>query len=276
MAVKTTAFGPQPEVGSFDRRWIRADFRKGDFDSLIETKTARLGWARAAQCSCTSLSGKTDQPDPTCPKCNALGLRYFRPPTYAVDTNVFGTLNSLQTKYLTEMEAVGIRGFISGLANQPSLWEAVGEWGFGTATLTVRPMNRLGYYDRIVQLDSLVAYTEFVTVAGEALKTKYPVHEINFLASVDARYGDADIALSDDGVLSWRTGKSPPSGTRLSIHYHCHPVWVVVEHMNTVRQSLVATRLANPQTPDGDILDLPMRVFLKREHLVTGMKEKEL
>lgn len=280
MASKSTIFSPQPIVGSFDRRFLRTDFRRGsdgsDFDSLLESQTLRLGWARSIPCTCVGLSGDKDQRDPTCPECNAIGLRYFRPEDYSVDPKQVGKLNALQTRFLDEMEAVVIKGYISGITYQRDLFAVVGEWGFGGATLTVRPENRIGHGDRLVQLDAMGPYTEVVTVSGNELATRYPVHSVNFVGSLTARYGDKDLALSTDGKLTWKDGKAPTTGTRVSVHYLCHPVYLVVEHPNFTRHALVDNRVANPDTPDGDILELPLRVLLKREHLVLNMKERAL
>lgn len=273
---KSTAFtesGVAGLPGGAATRFLRVDFRVegGDqyssFDSLIETKTPRLAWARATVCPCKGFNDQTEQTDPTCVFCNAKGWTYFKPPQYVVDESRLGTLDPLQNVLLEKANGVIIRGFFTNITATPDMFQALGNWAFGSAMLTVRPGNRLGYYDRIIQIDEIAVYSEIVVVDGPIVKTRYPLRWLNYCMSLAQAYGDDDLVLYDDGVLKWKPGRQPAAGTRVSVHYMHHPVWVMIEYSNLVRTSLIQFRKATPQTPDGDILDLPIKLVMRREHL---------
>lgn len=261
-------------------RFLRVDFRTtgGDefteFESMIETKTPRLAWARATICSCAGFNNQTDQTDPDCPKCNGIGWRYFRPQDYVVDEEQLGQLDALQTALLEKANAVVVRGLMTGIGTQPDIFNTLGKWALGSSMLTMRPRNRVGYYDRIVQLDVIEPFSEVVTVdAGGVLKTRYPVHSLNFAASLGAEFDNDDLTLFDDGSLAFKTGKAPASGTRVTLSYMHHPTWVVIEYVNANRTALVKFRNPTTQTPQGDTQHLPLRVIVRREYLALDADE---
>jgi hypothetical protein len=268
------AFNVYPVAGEPTTKFARVDFRAAgdseftEFEALIETKCPRLGWARATICSCKGFNDQTDQTDPDCPKCNGLGWRYFRPVDYAVDASTLGALDALQTALLEKANAVVIRGLTTGIGTQPDIFQVLGKWALGSAMLTVRPGNRVGYYDRVVQLDVVEPFSEVIEDAGVATpKTRYPVHSLNFAATLDTELSNDDIILYEDGTLGWKTGKQPPSGTRVTLSYMHHPVWVVIEFVNANRTSLVKFKKSEVLTPSGDTQALPIRVMLRREYL---------
>lgn len=255
-------------------KFLRVDFglaggeKYSTFDSFIETKTPRLVWARAARCPCVGFNDQTQQTDPTCPLCNATGWAYFKPRQYAFDEKQLGTLDALQKSILEKANGVVIRGLMTSVAVQPDMFQALGANAMGSAMLTVRPANRVGYYDRIIAIDEVMPHSEVVVVDGATLKTRYPVRWLNACFSTTKGYADEDIALFEDGTLGWRTGKKPANGTRVAVHYMKHPQWIVMEYANLVRTSLIKFRRATSQTPDGDILDLPIKTLVRLEHLV--------
>ena len=237
-------------------RFLRVDFRLegGDkyssFDSLIETKCPRLVWARAMLCPCKGYNDQTQQNDPNCPKCNASGWTYFTPKEYVVDAESLGELDDMQEALRTKANGVIIRGLFTNMTSEPSMFQALGPTAFGSAMLTVRAANRLGYFDRIVQIDEVAPYSEVVKVSGNTLATRYPVRWLNYCSSIDTAYGDNELTLYKDGVLEWKEGLAPTDGTRVSVHYMHHPTWLLVEYANLVRTSLVKFRKPAPQTPD--------------------------
>lgn len=255
-------------------RFMRVDFRTAggdefsEFESLIETKTPRLGWARASICSCKGFNDQTDQFDPNCPVCNAQGWRYFRPTEYVVNVEQLGALDPLQSALLEKANAVVIRGLMTGIATQPDIFQALGKWALGSSMLSIRPANRVGYYDRIIQLDVIEPFSEVIEDAGVANpKTRYPVHSLNFIGSLTQEFTNDDVILYDDGTLGWKAGKQPPKGTRVSLSYMHHPVWVVLEYVNANRTSLIKFRTPTTQTPQGNTQHLPIRVLIRREYL---------
>jgi len=267
------AFSVYPQAGSPSEKFARTDFRTSgtedatEFETLIETKCPRLAWARASICSCKGFNDQTEQTNPDCPKCNGLGWRYYRPVDYCVDVGRIGALDELQTSILEKANAVVVRGLMVGLAASPDIFNALGKWALGSGTLTMRPRNRVGYYDRIIQLDVVDTFSEVITVDGAGIPTRYPMHSLNFIASVDAEFSNDDVTLFGDGTLRWKTGRMPVVGTRVTLSYMHHPAWVVIEYLNVNRTSLLKLRNPAPQTPQGDTQHLPLRVLVRREHL---------
>lgn len=267
-------FSPYPVAGEPTVKFARVDFRSAgntefsEFEALIETKCPRIAWARATICSCKGFNDQTDQTDPDCPECNGLGWRYYRPADYVVDAANLGALDALQTALLEKARACVVRGLFTGIGTQPDIFQVLGKWAMGSAMLTLRPGNRVGYYDRFIQLDVIEPFSEVLEDAGVASpKTRYPVHRLNFMASLDKVFTEDDVILYDDGTLGWKPGRQPDSGTRVTVSYMHHPVWVVIEYVNANRTSLVKFKKADVDTPSGDTQHLPIRVLVRREYL---------
>lgn len=280
----SSAFNVYPVAGlpgGDASRFLRADFRMvgetgfSEFESLIETKCPRLAWARAALCPCLNENEQTKQPDPTCPSCSGNGWRYFQPEDYVNDPDTLGELDVLQTSIVTAQRAVLIRGLLTGIATQPDIFHVLGKWALGSSMLSVRPRNRVAYYDRITQIDEVMPFCEVVEVPDDSdfLPTRYPVHSINFIGTLTEDFDDETVQLFDDGTIGWQAGATPAAGTRVSINYMHHPVWVCIEYVNAMRTSLVKFRNPRTQTPQGDTVDLPVRVMIRREYLPSDPPE---
>jgi hypothetical protein len=278
--MSTRAFTGWPASGNdstLSRRHLRVDFRpETEFESLIEQKTPRLGWARSVPCPCVGFNDQTDQPDPKCPTCNGLGFSYFRPNpgSYAVDVALVGKLNDEQSAALERANAVVIRGLMTSLETEPDSFRVLGNWVFGTSRLTVRPANKLSYYDRIISLDESMTFSEVVKYDGGAtLKTRYGVIAINVLRTQTQQYGEDDVQIVA-GAITWKAGKAPVSGTRVAINYLCHPVWVVTNHLHVARTSLAKFRKqpAALQTPEGDAIAMPVQSMVRLEYLELNPK----
>lgn len=266
----TAAPGPVVgKPGGASSKFLRVDFKADDFADMIETKTGRLAWARSTMCECTGYSRQTGQPDPLCPNCNGKGFRFFRPINYVVDTTRLGLLDPIQTKIVEDNKCVVIRGLLMGLQKQPTIYEALGPWANGSSLLTLRAENLAGYYDRFIQLDDFMAYSEVLEVGpDDFMGTRYPCVQINAILAGGTQYRpDDDYITQDDGRVRWKAGKKPAAGTRVTINYTCHPVWTVLEMSNLIRSSLVLQRVANPFTPEGDHVHLPRRWVVRLEHL---------
>jgi len=267
-----SAFHEDPIVGKpggIGSKFLRVDYRPGTvFDSLIETKTARIAWARATICPCRGFNSKTEQLDPGCPSCNGLGWAYFRPAKYVVDPDTLGVLSDEQKAVVEKANAVVVRGAMSSLETDPDMFRALGNWVFGSARLTLRGENKPGYYDRVISIDESAVYSEVIASGGPTLRTKYPVVSLNRLATLTTAFTDKDVELVA-GVITWKAGKEPASGTLITANYNCHPVWVVQSHVHVIRSSLAEFKMPKSklQTPMGNLLILPVQVLVRLEHL---------
>lgn len=254
------------------RSGIRTDFDPQEFVFEIETKGARFAWLRAAECPCTPINDQTDQTDPSCPICRRRGVFYFGPSNYTVDKSTVGELDAVQKKALGE--GAVIRGVFSSVTYREPLDHKLGRVILGDTMVTVRPENRLGQLDRLVCLDALVIYREIVEIDadGAVPVARYPIVNLNLVAMLTdggtkvKRLGAESFALVD-GEIRWRPEAAMRKGTRVSLHYQCHPTYKVIEHPNVFRVSLAAFKRPprQLQTPLGDVVELPLRAKVMLE-----------
>jgi hypothetical protein len=60
-----------------------------------------------------------------------------------------------------------------------------------------------------------------------------------YLRSVSQEYREGrDIALTADGELEWLI-TPPAAGTRLTLSYFIHPVWIIMDHIHAIRDTLI-------------------------------------
>lgn len=267
MGSQVTLAPQWPEIGlpeGTKEQGQRVDFRNKQFDLLIETKGTRLAWTRAAICPCTPVNTQTEQPNPNCDLCGGHGWFYFGPDDPAPAAEV-GELTALQQKIVDDSNAAIIRGVLLGLEREHAPFErSIGRWVSGTAQVTVRQGNRIAYYDKLVALDSVMAYNELIqTVAGNVLPTRYPVVRPNYLRSESTVYQLGVDYEAVEGELRWRTGKAPAVDTRVMLHYLVHPVWLVKSHPHITRLTIVKQKQQTVSTPRGTPIDLPIQATVQ-------------
>ena len=257
----------------------RVDFETTDFDIVIETKGYRIAWSRACLCPCEPVNKQTEQPDPNCTICKGSGWFYFAPAAATVDPLKVGKLNTVQTR-LTQDAGV-IRGIMSGLAGTKVPYDPIGARLEGMSNCTVRAANKLGYYDRITNLDSTIVYSESLDAIAPTLplKSRYPIVEVNLLRSATQTFTgtanptatNGDFSISANGDILWNNANPnaliPSAGSKLVIHYLCHPTWLVIEHPNTLRTTPVKSKVKKPLTPQGDPIPLPVQAVIRFEFL---------
>jgi len=243
----------------------RVDFKPEKFEVAIEQKGYRLAWARASQCPCEPVNNQTQQWDPNCELCRGVGYLYFGPGTY--DATEVGELTDTQKAIIADDDSVVIRGVVTGIEASEDPVTQVGRWVDGKMNCTVRPQNKLGYYDQLIDLDSELVFAEQLEAQAE-IRARYRMTGVNLVRSVDTIYQpDADYYL-DAGLLKWREGRSPAAGTRLVVHYLFHPRYLVVNHPHVSRTTYVKKKVANPQTPRGNIVALPIHASLSLDFLL--------
>ena len=248
----------------------RVDFRPDDFVLAIETKGYRLAWSRATVCPCKPINDQTQQTDPNCSICKGAGWVLFRPEAGTIDEKLVGELTPLQKSILGDNATV-IRGIMSGLTNGQNPWENIGPRLEGVASLTVRAENKLGYYDRIVNLDSLIPYSQLLKIDNPAaiVETKYPIVQVNHLRTLDQTYTvDTDFTINNDGNLVWVSGQEPAKDSLFSCHYLCHPTWRAMTYPHAIRLTPVKAKKSKPLTPGGDPVDLPVQAMLQLEFMI--------
>ncbi len=246
----------------------RVDFKKEQFELIIETHGYRLAWTRAANCPCDSVTENAKgHVDPNCDLCNGTGWYYFgHPGTLNID--LVGDLDSVQTAIVEENDAMVIKGILTSIQNRYNPWDKIGNWMSGTMQCTTRWQNKLGYYDKLTALDTEMVYSEVLVADGTRLTAaRYLVTGVNQLRTTSTVYvADVDFKL-EDGKIAWYPGVIPVADTRITAHYLCHPTWLVVEHPHTSRMTNVKFKKADPVTPQGDPTKLPVQAIVQYDFL---------
>ena len=248
-------------------RETRVDFQDKRFDVVVETKGQRLAWSRATECPCIGVNDQTRLPDPNCVLCKGSGWYYFAPNIPIVAANV-GSLSDVQKAILTRNKAGIIKGVITGVKGLRMPYGALGNWAEGDIMVSVRHQNKIGHYDKLVNIDAEIIYVEGILSRGSSLPlvTRYLVNQINFIRSFTTEYTcEVDYTLLN-GMIYWLPGRGPASGTRVTVHYLMSPTWLVVDHPHAIRTSLI--RAKSGITPQGNPQPLPIQVHCRLEFLV--------
>lgn len=249
----------------------RVDFKPDEYVLMIETKGYRLAWSRASFCPCQPINDQTDQPDPTCSLCGGTGWIRFRPEEAVVDVRVRGPLDDLQQSIVDDNAAV-IRGIMTSITNTKIPYDQVMPRVEGMLNVTVRHENKLGYYDRLVNLDSTIIYSQIYDYGGEAeTELRYPVRYVNQLRSTATiyteltKYNPGGHFQVVSGKIVWESGKAPPTNERLVAHYLTHPTWRVIEHPHAIRTTPVKYKT---KSPTGNPESLPVQGVCKLEFML--------
>lgn len=243
------------------------DIEKNKLIGAIETEGVRLAWTRAADCPCAPVNTQTQQPDPNCTLCKGLGIIYFGPTNYKPSVDV-GTLSDVQKSILAVDGAAVIRGVISKATQNADLYDVLGRWTWGTMLVTVRPENKIGYFDRLVNLDAEMVFFETVTAqAGQAtLPLKYHAVGVNMIRSLNRIYQEGQDFVVKNGVVSWFPSQVPQIATILSVHYLIHPSWRVTDHPHVIRET-ATRRKVKAISPLGTPTALPIQGHIRLEFL---------
>ena len=247
----------------------RVDFATNDFDIVIETKGYRLAWSRASLCPCVPVNTQTKQPDPTCTQCKGRGWFYFAPSLATARESVVGELTGVQSRIVADAAAV-IMGIMTGLTAKDEVYGEIGKRLSGATQVTVRAANKLGYHDRIVNLDVIIVYAQLIeleTVGTTELR--YPGVAINDIRTVDKTFTAPDDFDLVDGDIVWNlsSGNLPAVDDLLSVNYLCHPTWLVVEHPHATRQTFTKHKVSDPLTPAGNPIDMPVQALIQYEFM---------
>lgn len=246
----------------------RADFRASQFDLLVETKGYLFAWLRAALCPCESVATQTKAADPNCPLCDGGGWIYFGG-TVTQTPQEIGTLTDTQQKILTaNTGAMVIRGILTSIQAEYRPWDKMGNWMAGTCQLTVRAENKIGFYDKLICLDTEIVYSELRDMpAGNQLPTRYLVNEINLIRSNTVIYEMGTHYYLREGEIFFYPEHRPPTGDRICIHYLCHPTYLVTEHPHVGRTTVTKFKSATNKTPVGSPRPLPNQAIVRYDFL---------
>lgn len=220
-----------------------AYIRKDIMLSLLDSRQGYdLVWARASKCPCRA-NDQTEQPDPTCPFCygvlgNLPGWRYTHP-----HPDVFPEDCTDDSGSVAFDGGERIRGLLTNMAGDDQRHRE-GTWLAGGAVVSTRPEVELGYWDRLIMVDSVMPYDQTIVRTGdvalgstigvgrdENYSLRYPAVSVLDVRSVASRYREREDWTRDPvtELLTWLPGKGPALGVRYSIRYHFHPRWIVTD-----------------------------------------------
>lgn len=244
----------------------RVDFKEDKFVLAIETKGYRLAWSRSAKCPCQPVNLQTQQPDPNCSLCSGTGWFLFAPATAVLRKDTVGELDAIQLKIVNN-EAVIIRAIMSGIKAQVQPYDLIGARLEGMAAVTVRHENKLGYYDRLTNLDSTIVYAQIIKADGtNVLETNYIVRQVHLLRSETTVYASGTHYNVVDGEIQWVAGQAPATNTPIAIHYLTHPVWRIVDHPHALRTTPIKFKSGELNLETA----LPVQAMAKYEFLTVG------
>ena len=257
-----------PAVGPVGTARARVDFDLREFKNLIE-RSPRFVWERSSVCPCTPVNVQTQQPSPNCTRCDGTGFFYFGPPGYVPDTSAagIGPLDPVQQAVQSRNGGAIIRAFMASAQYRQTAYDRLGTWVWGEMHVTVRPENVIGYYDRLTNLDSEVVYNQIATASagGARISLRYPAIEVSH---IEAANGTSYICGTDfqvvAGDIQWLLGSTPTPGTRLSVHYLCHPAFLITDFPHVIRATTVR-RKQIPQSAAGNPQQLPLRGRVRLE-----------
>lgn len=276
MATQTAT--PRTPVAPRGKLALRADWKPGEFEVVIAQQGYRVLWEQASRCPCLQ-NAQTGQAALDCPTCRSSGWEYHTP--------------------------LEIRAILDRLDNRIDVLGALGEWAFGSATITVRGEHRPGYWDRYTLLDSVLTTSE-VTVrraaAGGRERLTYPIATVRMdllvaneagdlvrrfnypvnverLRCMDPATGhpgavlrrDVDFFVTEAGDIDWAPGDvrrtAPAEGGAFAVTYMRHPRYRVVESPFAIREGHARTKDA----PDGGSsalrwVMLPVTVLAKLDY----------
>ena len=261
----------------------RVDFKPDQFDRLVRQKGYKLYWSRAILCPC-KLNDKTDQADPTCTVCFGDGYFYVHPDPggdnikeYVAEADVANHFLDLDVDSGPHSpKGKATQGILLQMTQDPQIFEKFGEWLFGTSKITTYSFNRVGYRDRFEVIDSLMRYQEIVTLPEDRVirpgrlrdNIRYtPVVLLN-IVTVDGTATDvkATATINADGTITF-SGSTPSAGTRLCVVYEFHPVFIMVEHLYAIRDTLVAFKTTNEL---GEHKEMVRQAMVRLDFLVGG------
>lgn len=266
-----TKAAPFGVVGGYsaEKGYDRVDLNSDDFSAQIEMHGQRLAWSRALRCPCQPVNDQTDQPDPECTLCGGTAWAYFGPQTaQPLPEEGFTEVQRLAASYYG---AFVLRGLVTGFAKDDQPWAQYGSWRNGSASLTVRHGNQLGFMDRIVHLDAEIIFSEVVAAparAGQALKTRYFVSGQVYMVRTHAK------VLQPQRDYHLRGGRIYPteaaglaSDARVAVHYATFPTFMVVDIPSANRMSNQLMGGDPVPSNQGAPTQMPQRATLRLEFL---------
>ena len=252
-----------PVIETFkDKTKTRVDFRTNEFTKLLLQRGLNLSWSQAAECPChtkstnygldlqnvTDINATPDEYNTACPICKGNGL----------------ILHSPQN----------IRGIITSAKGDIEITKH-GQAQIETVEISLRPEHLPSFGDQFKLVDSVIIWRESQVKTNtntQALSRKIVSRTLD-LATGEKTVGVVYLHIADanglavvggeliegihfgitNGDIDWTKGTTPTppaTGRRFSIAYYTHPIYQVIEHPHTIRDTILMNRsTAQVETP---------------------------
>jgi len=213
----------------------RADFKPELFDTLINQKGYKVIWEQGMFCSCyNQMSG---QPDYNCPACRGKGYVYFDPKeTRALVTSINGR---------KEQEKIGLNDL-------------------GTAYLTPKASDNVGFRDRFTFLDFTMKFSQLVVKDSPGMpdRMKYPIKDVISVRQLNTVYRRGiDFDISKDGWdIIWKSA-GPVQGSTYSVLYDTNAVYIAINPIHELRGTYIIKGGGGLE----NFVPLPRQYQIKRE-----------
>jgi hypothetical protein len=192
-----------------------------------------MTWEQGMFCPCLN-EGRSDY---TCPSCGGKGYKYIRP---------------------TEIRALVTS--INGHKEQ----EKIGLYDMGSAYLTPKSTDKVGFRDRFTFLDFTTKFSEVITkgASGEPDTLRYPAIGVLALFSLTDEYlVGQDFNLSEDGrSIEWII-EPLDEGEKYSVLYTMLPVYIAINPVHELRGTYTTYRAGGIER----FVSLPSQYQIKRE-----------
>lgn len=219
----------------------RSDFNPQDFEDIIQQKGYRLLWEENVNCPC--IDPVTGHAVEECSQCDARGHLYFNSATF--------------------------KGIITRQNKEMQIGDAIGVLDPGDAFLTVSSTNKLSEWDRITNLDSLAVYHETLIHNENGVdKLRYPpigpviiaITQPTRKSNIVHLKQNSDYTIDANGTIAWTSANKPSANQGISFRYNYHPVWLVINTPNYIRDTFVIDG-----NPADTFVAMPIRVQIRLE-----------
>jgi hypothetical protein len=231
----------------------RVDFRVDRFITAIRQKGYHLIWRKAIICPCQSA--ETEQPRVDCDSCDGSGFFYIEP--------------------------LAIQGIMTNLEKKKDQYRHLGEWLEGTSQCTVEPLHRLGYRDSLQMVHSVMTFNEWITkndrhgtrsrLPDNVDAARYRIVNALHLFIEDANGQPKQLEagvwfdINKNGWIEWRgPGLDIPEGTLISVNYEFRPVWIVINHVHGVRDTITTLKES-----EATVQAMPVQAAVKLDYLTS-------
>jgi hypothetical protein len=144
-----------------------------------------------------------------------------------------------------------------------------GEIMSGTSYITTLPEYKLGFWDRVTNVHSIIRYSEILEKGkfsgSDKLRFK-PIEVLNLRTIEKVYVKNVDFVYNTDNQsIDW-ISEQPNTGIRYSVEYELHPRWICIDLINVLRDTQVKRK-----QPGIKHQPMPVRALIRLEFFVSSL-----